>query len=112
MELNILANGEIGARTCVTLGNLCDCAELVGAEDAVGQGDAHHEVRRGLAFAARAADCAGAVALGVDAPPFEIETSPFGEDRVAALSREFLDFVEMFPGVLRALEELDFLGLR
>ena len=112
VELNILADGEIGERVAVTLGNLCDGTQLIGAQQAVGQGNAHHEILRGFAFAARAADGAGAVTLRVNAPPFEIKVGPFGEDGGAALAREFLDFVEVLPRVLRALEALDLLGLR
>ena len=49
---------------------------LVRGEQAVGHADAHHEVLGGLAFAVGAAGDAEAVALGVDAPPLEVETRP------------------------------------
>jgi hypothetical protein len=112
VELNILADGEIGERVTVTLGNLRDGAQLIGAQQAVGQGNAHHEILCGFALASRATDGASSVTLCVNAPPFEIEIGPFGKDSGAALSRELLDFVEVLPGVLRELQALDLLGLR
>ncbi len=90
MELNILADGEIGERVAVTLRNLCDGAKLIGAKQAVGQGNAHHEILSCFAFAARATDRAGAVTLGVNAPPLEIEIGPFGKDSGAALVARIL----------------------
>ncbi len=89
-----------------------DGAQLIGAQQAIGQGNAHHEILGGFAFAARAADGASAVTLRVNAPPLEIEIGPFGEDSGAAVAREFLDFVEVLPWVFRALQALDLLGLR
>ena len=112
VELNILADGEIGERVAVTLRNLRDGAQLIGAQQAVGQGNAHHEILSCFAFSARATDGAGAVTLRVNAPPLEIEIGPFGKDSGAALAREFLDFVEVLPGILRAFQALDLLSLR
>ena len=49
-------------------------------QQAVGNADAHHEVRSGLPFAARAADDSGAVALRVDAPGTEVGPEPLRRD--------------------------------
>ncbi len=88
VELDVLAGGDVGEVAGVLLGELADDAELVRGEQAVGQADAHHEVLGGLALAALAAGDADAVALGVDAPPLEVEPGPLGEDGVAALAGE------------------------
>ena len=82
-----------------------------GGEDAVGQADAHHEELGGFAFAADAAGGADAIALGVDAPPLEVEAGPGSVDVLAALSGVLTHFVPGFPGVLGELQALGFLGL-
>ena len=88
-----------------------DDAELVRGEDAVGEADAHHEELGGFAFAGGAAGDAEAVALGVDAPPFEVEAGPGGVDVLAAFAGVGADFVPGVPGVFGELEALGFLGL-
>jgi hypothetical protein len=90
---------------------IADDAELVRGEQAVGQADAHHEVLGGLAFAALAAGDASAVALGVDAPPLEVELGPLGQHGVAAFARELAHLVPRLPGVLGELQALGLLGL-
>ncbi len=111
VELDVLAGGDVGEVAGVLLGDLADDAELVRGEEAVGQADAHHEELGGLALAADAAGGADAVALGVDAPPFEVEAGPLGEDGAAAVAGELADLVPGVPGVLGELEALGFLGL-
>ena len=85
VELDGLAGGDVGEVAGVVDGEMAEGAELGGGEDAVGDGDTHHEVVGGEAFAAFAAGDAGSVALGVDAPPLEVETGPLGEDGFAVL---------------------------
>ena len=111
VELDVLTGGDVGEIAGVLLGDVGDDAELVRGEEAVGEADAHHEELGGLAFAAGAAGDADAVALGVDAPPLEVEAGPLGEDGVAALAGELADLVPGVPGVLRELEALGALGL-
>ena len=79
-------------------------------EEAVGQADAHHEELGGFAFAGGASGDAEAVALGVDAPPLEVEAGPLGEDGVAALAGELADLIPGVPGVFGELEALGLLG--
>ncbi len=109
VELNILTDGNIGDAASVALGETGDGAELMRGQQAIGHGDAHHEVGSGFAFPANAADGADAVTLRVDAPPLE-EEAPFGGDGIVAVARKRADFFERFPGVLFALEALGFLG--
>ena len=111
MELNILADGDVGNAAAVFFGELRDGAELMAGEQAVGDADAHHEKREGFAFAVFAADDADAVALGVNAPGTEVGAEPFGRNGIEAGAGELLDFVEMVPGVFGTLEALDALGL-
>src|SRR5271168_1408573 len=111
MELNILADGKIGRRAPVFFRQSGHDAELLRGENPVGDADAHHEIRHGLPFSARAGGHALAVALRVDAPGAEVRAQPLLGDGVVALAREALDLVERLPGVLFALEALDALGL-
>jgi len=110
VELNGLAGGDVGEVAGVIDGEMAEGAELGGGEDAVGDGDTHHEVVGGEAFAAFAAGDAGSVALGVDAPPLEVEAGPLGEDGFAAFGGEAADVVPGLPGVLFELEALGALG--
>src|SRR4029450_2905813 len=89
-----------------------DGSELRRFNDAVGNPDADHEVPDGLALAALAADRAGAVALGVDAPPAKVRSQPLGRARVPALEGEALDLGVRLPGIQLPLEPLDALRLR
>ena len=75
---------------------------------AVWQGDAHHEVLRGFAFAARATGGANAVTLGVNPPPLEVEIGPFRKDGGAAQSREFLISSKCSQGFLERLRRSTF----
>ncbi len=111
MELDVLADGDVGEVARVFAREAGDDASLVGGEDAVGDADAHHEVVGGKAFAAFAAGCSDAVALGVDAPPFEVERGPFGHYAGAAFARKLAHLVKGLPGVLGELKALGALGL-
>ena len=86
-------------------------AQLAGGEDAVGDADAHHEVVGRQTLAAFAAGRADAIALGVDAPPFEVGRGPFGHDAGSAFASEGAHFIERLPRVLLALKALDALSL-
>ncbi len=103
VELDVLAGGDVGEVAGVLFGDLTDDAGLGAGEDTVGEGDAHHEELRGFTFSVGSSGDAEAVALGIDAPPLEVETGPLGEDGVAALLGELTDLV---PGVPRVLGEL------
>ena len=80
-------------------------------DDAVGNADAHHEVIGGQAFAALAAGGANAIALGVNAPPFEVDGGPLGNDAGAAFAGKGAHLVKGLPWVLLALQALGALGL-
>ena len=112
MELDVLADGDVGKIARVFAGEAADGAKLVGGEDAVGNADAHHEVVGGKAFAALAAGGADAIALRVDSPPLEVERGPLRDDAGAAFAGEGAHFVEGFPRVLGKFEALGALGLR
>lgn len=112
VKLDVLADGQVGDAAGVSLGQVGDRPQLVRQQQPVRDPDAHHEVWDGVPLATLAADSAEAVALGVDAPPPEVGLEPgFGNRRVA-LAREAHDVVPGLPGVERALEPLDALGLR
>src|SRR2546426_6913931 len=112
VELDVLADRDVGDAARVALGEPGDRAKLVGLQLTVRDPDADHEVARRLALAALSADRADAVALGVDAPPTEVGAEPLRRDRVPALTREALDLGVCLPRVQLALEPLDALGLR
>ncbi len=100
MKLNILANGDIRHAARVTLRQIRDHAQLIRANQAVRKANAHHEIFRRFAFTALPANGAHAVALRVNAPPFEIEVGPFGQHGTTSLARKFANFLERFPRVL------------
>ena len=52
VELDVLADGDVGEIAAVAAGDVGEDAGLIGAEDAIGDADPHHEVFGGLAFAA------------------------------------------------------------
>ncbi len=106
VQLDVLAGGDVGEVARVLLRDVRDDAQLVRGEHAVGQADAHHEELGGFAFAADAAGDAEPVALGVDAPPFEVEAGPLGRDGIAALRRVLAHLVPGFPRVLGELQAL------
>src|SRR3989449_11121495 len=64
VELDVLADRDVGDAARVALGEPGDRAKLVGLQLTVRDPDADHEVARRLALAALAADRADAVALG------------------------------------------------
>ena len=107
MQLNILADGEVGDSVGVTAGEVGDRPQLVRSHHAVGNADAHHEALQRAAHAALAAGDARAVALGVNAPPAEVGADPFGGNGIEAFAGEAADFVQAFPRILCALQALD-----
>jgi len=110
VELDILANGDVGDSVAMFGGEIGDFVDLRRGEEAVGDADANHEVRHGLPFAACATHDALAVALGIDAPGTEVGGEPFGRNGRVAIASEGTKFVEVIPGVLGAFEALGALG--
>jgi hypothetical protein len=110
VELDVLAGGDVGQVAGVFAGELAYDAGLMGGEQAVGHADAHHEVLGGLAFAADAAGDTQAVALGVDAPPLEVEIGPLRGNGVASDLGVGANLVPGFPGIFGELEALTALG--
>src|ERR1700688_3628967 len=110
MQLNVLANGDVRDAAAVFFREVRDGAHLLAAHQAVGNTDAHHKKRHGLAFAIFAANYADAVALGVNAPGTKIGAQPFGRNGIESGAGELLDLIEMVPGIFGTLEALDALG--
>ncbi len=110
MKLDVLAGGDVGEVVGVLFRELADDAGLLAGEQAVGQADTHHEVLGGLAFAVCSAGDSLAVALGVDAPPLEVEPGPLGQNGVAAAAGELADLVPCLPRVLGELKSFRALG--
>src|ERR1700730_8219062 len=81
-------------------------------EQTIGNTDSHHEVGQSLAFAVLAPDHAGAIPLGVHAPPAEICAQPLGRDGAKTLAGKSPDFIEAFPRILLPLQSLDSLRSR
>src|SRR5712692_10009741 len=104
MQLNILAYREVGHAAGVSFGEIGNGADLIAAEETVGDANAHHKKRRGEPFTVFAADDAGSVTLGVNTPGTEVGAEPFGRNGSVSVPRELADFVEMVPGVLGPLE--------
>ena len=111
MQLDVLADGDIGNGSAEAFGKVGNGAQLIGAEQAVGEGDAEHEEPTGFSLATGAAGCSRSVSLRVNPPPLEVGAGPFRKHRVATKPGEFLDFIERGPRVLFALEPLDLLRL-
>ena len=65
---------------------------------------------RVILFTFSAVFLADAVTLGVDAPPFEVQVGPLGDDAGTAGTGELAHVVEGFPRVLFELESLGALG--
>src|SRR5205085_3367644 len=68
VKLDVLPDRDVRGAACETASEVRDHPHLLRRQDSVRNPDAHHEVWRGLAFAAGTAYRAGAIALGVDSP--------------------------------------------
>src|SRR6202166_4641363 len=110
MQLNVLANGDVRDAAAVFFREVRDGTHLLAGHQPVGNTDAHHKKRHGLAFAIFAANYADAVTLGVNAPGTEISAEPFGRNGIESGASELLDLIEMVPGIFGALEALDALS--
>src|SRR5580698_9456798 len=111
MQLHILPHGNIGHAAPVLPGDIGDRAQLFAAQNSVGHPDAHHEIRRGLPFAVRAADYPLPVALRVNPPGSKIGPQPFRRNRAMPVPRKFADLVNALPRILGSLEPFDALCL-
>src|SRR5207244_9045272 len=111
VQLDVLADGDVGDPATMPRGEVGDRPELMGLEGAVRDPDTHHEVANGFALASLAADRTDAVALGIEAPPAEVRAEPLGRHRIPALPREALDVGIRLPGIELALEPLHALRL-
>ena len=112
MQLDVLANRDVGNSARKTAGKARDGSELVRGEQAVRNPDTNHEARHRLPFPAFAPDYAGSVALRVDAPPAEVRAQPFRRDGIESVARETANLLEAFPGILLPLQALDSLRFR
>src|ERR1035438_10166293 len=110
MELDGLANCNVGQTARMLPRDSTNGAQLAGGEDAIGDGNTHHEVVGDQAFTALAADGTHAVALRVNAPPLEVEGGPFGNHTRPAGAREGANLVKGRPGILLLLQPLGSLG--
>src|SRR6267154_2751549 len=111
MQLYVLPHGDVRDSTGVPLGEVGDGARLLTAQETVGNSDAHHKEWRRLPLAILAADHAGAVPLGVNAPGTKIGAQPFRRNRSMTLSRKLAYLVKVLPCILCTLEPLDPLRL-
>src|SRR5579863_7454590 len=111
MQLDILADGQIRDSVGRTMCQICDCTQLPGVEDSIWNSNADHEPLECAAFAAFSTGDSGAVSLCVNAPPAKVCPDPFGRNRIEAIASEAPDLLQPFPGILRALQTLDSLGL-
>ena len=111
MQLNILADGDVGNSVGVAAGEFGDGAQLAGAEQAVGDSNSHHEALQRPAFSALAAGYARSVTLGVDAPPAKVGAEPFRRNGAEPFAGEAPNFLQAFPRILGAFQALDSLCL-
>src|SRR6185312_17283081 len=93
------------------LGDCSDGAQLLRSGNPVRQAYPHHEVLGRQSFAAFAADRAYAVALRIDAPPFEVHARPLSRDGAASFARELANLLDVLPRIQLALQALQFLRL-
>ncbi len=107
MQLDVLADGDIGNSVSMAAGEFGNGAQLVGAQQTVGDPDSHHEALQCPAFPALTAGYARPVTLGVHTPPAKIGPNPFRWNGVKPLAREASDFLQTLPWVLGALEAFD-----
>ncbi len=110
VQLNVLSGSDVGKVARVLFCQFADDAQLVRREQAVGQPDAHHKVLGGLAHAVLAASDARTVALGIDAPPLEVELCPLRQYGSATLAGKLAYLVPCLPGILGELQSLGLLG--
>src|SRR6266567_1855910 len=106
VQLDVLSRGDVGQVAAMLAGNAANLPQLVRGEDTVGNADAQHEVFGGQALAALAAGGAHAIALGVHAPPLEVERSPLRQHRGAALPGKLAHLVKGLPRILFAFQAL------
>src|SRR5256885_15520878 len=116
MQLDVLADSNVSDASRISLRQVGDGAQLIRMQEAAGQPDPDHEIRRGLALAAGTAQSSRAITLRVDAPPAEVRLQPGFRNGGKALAGKAADFLKAFPGVfflLQPLRALCFgLGLR
>ena len=87
MQLDGLTDSDIDQIAAVFRSDIRDDFDLLRAGETIGQPDTHHEVLGRFAFPAFAAERTGPVALGIDAPPFEIGGGPFRKHRFPAAAK-------------------------
>ena len=107
VQLDVLAGGDVAHAAAVALGQPADRAQLLGADDAVGELHPQHEQPVGIlggAGIARRGRLRGA--LGVDPVPAE-QREVVGLDRVESQPRVAVDVGEHVEAVLAGLDVLD-----
>jgi len=110
VELDVLADGDVGDAVAKIIGEVGDRARLLAGEETVGNADADHEKGDGLPFPILSAGNPRAVPLRVNPPSAEVGAEPFGGDGVEAIAGKGADFLEAVPGVFGAFESLDALS--
>src|SRR5579872_1060345 len=110
MELDILANGEVGDPVGITMCQICDSTQLPGGEDSIWNSDTDHKPLQRAALATFSTSDSPAISLRVNAPPAEVGSNPFGRNRVEAVASEAADLVQSVPRILRAFQALSSLG--
>jgi len=107
MQLNILADGDIGNAVSVAAREFGNGAQLVGTQQTVGNPDSHHEALQRAAFPALTAGYARPITLRVHTPPAKIGPNPLRRNGIETLAREPSDLVQTLPWVFGAFETLD-----
>src|SRR5262249_21396020 len=111
VELDVLADGDIGRAAGVSSGQIRDGSELARSQEPIRQANAQHKVGHGFALTALATGYAGSIALSVNTPPAEIRSDPGCGHGREPLAGELADLVEALPRVLFPLEPLRLLRL-
>src|SRR5947209_9791010 len=111
MQLNILANSDVGDTARISLREIGEGAQLMRSKKAVGKADSHHEIRSGFTFPAAAAQRSCAIALGVDSPPAEVGFYPRFRDGRVSLTGEVAYFLKALPRILFPLQPFSALCL-
>src|SRR3954467_2074123 len=78
----------------------------MGKRQSIRQTDAQHEVRHRSALTTFSAEHSGPVSLGVDTPPAQVSSHPFGSNGIVPGSGELPYFLQALPRVLLFLQPL------
>src|SRR6266403_1712939 len=110
MQLNILADGDIGNSVSIAAGEVGNGSQLIRTQQTVGNPDSNHEALQRAAFPALTAGYARPITLRVHTPPAKIGPNPLLRNGIETLAREASNLLQTLPWVLGAFEALDLLS--